>query len=103
MLLTGLLTVGAVAIGTMIVMVLIYYVLAAEAGQSTERLGSAFDHHPVLDDDLLYLASTMVPYPEYAYFPTLAISPDRQEATQPATAFRLIPLSFERQEATQPA
>lgn len=103
MLLDSLLPIGAVAIGLMMVMVLIYYILAAEPNQPTDPGGAALDHHPALDDDLLYLASSMYPYQEYAYFPVLPLSIERQEVAQPTTAFRRLSLPLERQEAIQPA
>lgn len=106
MLLNSLLPVGAVAVGISILMVLIYYILAAEPGQPTEPEGPAWDHHPVLDDDLLYWASAMVPYPEYAYFPVMSLSLERHEVAQPIQspmAFSGLPLRLDRQEAIQPA
>lgn len=103
MLLESLLPIGAVAVGIMMVFVLIYYILAAEPSPPTEPSASVLNQQPILDDDLLYLASAMVPYHEYAYFPVLPLSLERQEITQPTTAFRLLPLALERQEAIQPA
>lgn len=106
MLLDSLLPVGAAAVGISLLMVFIYYILSAEPGQPTEPDGPAWSHHPVLDDDLLYLTSAMVPYPEYAYFPVPPLSLQWQEVTHPVqstTTFAGLPLHLERQEAIQPA
>lgn len=106
MLLDSLLPVGAAAVGISLLMGLIYYILAAEPGQPTEPNGPVWDHHPVLDDDLLFLASSLVPYPEYAYFPVPPLSLQWQEVTHPApstTTFAGLPLPLKRQEAIQPA
>lgn len=106
MLLTSLLPIGAVTVSVIMLMVLIYYILAAEPTPPTEPDGPAWDHHPVLDDDLLYLASSMVPYHEYVYFPVIPLSLEPREvaqSAQPTLPFPKLPLSLERQEAIQPA
>ena len=106
MLLPNLLPIGAVAVSITLLMVLIYYILSAEPTQPTEPSGPTWDHHPFLDDDLFYLASSMVPYPEYVYFPVIPLSMEPLEVVQPAQPtrpFPTLPLTLERQAAIQPA
>ncbi|MBX3014799.1 MAG: hypothetical protein KF832_24980 [Caldilineaceae bacterium] len=106
MLLESLLIVGAVAVGFAMLIMLVYYILTADQSQPTETEGPTWNHPPVLDDDLLYLASSMVPYQEYAYFPVLPLSRDRQEVAQSLpqrTSLPVLPFQLERQEAIQTA
>lgn len=105
MLLESLLLVGAAAAGIIMLIMLIYFTLAAAPDRRTEPSSQGWDHYPVLDDDLLYLASSMVPYPEYAYFPALPLNieqPAVAQSVQPTIAFPMLPLPLDRQEAIQP-
>jgi len=105
MLLNSLLLLGAAGVGLVMVMVFIYYILTAEPGLPTEPSRSGWEHQPVLDDDILYLASSMYPYQEYAYFPVIAFSTEPQavaQPIQPTPPFGVLPFRLERQEASQP-
>lgn len=84
MLLESLLLVGAVAVAVAMFMVLIYYSLLTEPVKPTDADQPTLTHDPVLDDDMVYLASSLYPSYEYVYFPTLPLNLDRQHAAQPA-------------------
>lgn len=83
MLLESLLPVGIVAVTLAMLLTLIYYVLMTPKNDFDAESQAQWNHHPVLDDDMAYLASSLYPRQEYVHFPE--VSPlDRQPVTQPA-------------------
>lgn len=104
MLLNSILTVGGVAVGISMILVLVYIVLSAEQRKPAGE--QAQGRYPAVDDELLALTSSVYPYPEYTFFPVLAFSTEPQVVVQPTTPLLHTPvLAFyqERQEAIQPA
>ena len=106
MLLDSLSTIGGVVTGITLILVLVYTVLSAEQRKPAGNRGQSERHSPVVDEDLLYLTSSIYPYPEYSYFPVLAFSTEPQavvQSTPPMLHAPVLPLYRERQEAIQPA
>jgi hypothetical protein len=84
MLLTSLLPVGIVAFTLAMLLLLIYYVLVTPKGECSDEGQSLWNHHPVVDDDMAYLADSLYPRQEYVHFPTLPLPIDRQALPQTA-------------------
>lgn len=83
MLLDSLLPVGIVAVTLAMFLTLIYYVLITPKHDFGDEHQALWDHHPVLDDDMAYLAASLYPRQEYVHFPVVSAL-DRQPVTQPA-------------------
>jgi hypothetical protein len=84
MLLENLLAMGAIVVALAMFLVLIYYTLIAQQGKPIDGDQQVWHHHPVLDDDMAYLAASLYPAPDYIDFPVLPLTRDRQNVTQPA-------------------
>lgn len=83
MLLDSLLPVGIVAVTLAMLLTLIYYVLMIPKHDTDEERGALWNHDPVLDDDMVYLAASLYPRQEYVHFPVVSAL-DRQPVTQPS-------------------
>ena len=104
MLFNSLVPIGGVAVGIMLILVLVYIILSAEAHKTAGEQAQGESPYPLTNDELLYLTSSVYPYPEYTYFPTLAFSMEPQAVAQPplvhpAPGFALY---HDRREAIQP-
>ena len=83
MLLESLLPVGIVAVTLAMLLTLIYYVLMTPKNDFDAESQAQWNHHPILDDDMAHLASSLYPCQEYVHFPAVSVL-DRQPVTQPA-------------------
>lgn len=83
MLLDSILPVGIVAITVAMLVTLVYAVLRTPKSEFGEKQQALWNHQPILDDDMAYLAASLYPCQEYVHFPV--VSPlDQQHVTQSA-------------------
>lgn len=106
MLLESLYPIGGVVAGITSILVLVYIILSTEQRNPAGRHTQSEQRSPAVDDELLYLTSSVYPHPAYTYFPVLPFSTEPQalvQSTLPAFHPPVLSLYREQQEAIQPA
>jgi len=98
--------IGAVVFILASLLGVIYYSLAFAPKSITEAEAAAWQHEPIIDDDMAYLVFSVYPYHEHVHFPALPVNSTQSRERQAAHGYSTLaglPLALDRTEATQAA